>query len=235
MIHIPRWRFWLSYIWEQRLETTSSEYNDYLEVSIVHGRLQLTAEEAIYSFGDYYLNFRKLFDRFAFIDLPQQAEVLVLGLGLGSIPEILSKLWEVDYSYTAVEIDPVIVQLASDYSLPRLDVPIEVVNTDALVYLQSTARTFDLICMDVFQDADIPEAFLGAEYLELLAARLNPGGAIVFNRLAATLHDRKQSQEYFESVFKSVFPEADKVNTGGNFMLVNNRSFIYSEDEADMP
>ncbi|PHI18737.1 hypothetical protein CEQ90_16410 [Lewinellaceae bacterium SD302] len=235
MIHIPRWRFWLSYLWEQRLETTSSEHNDYLEVSIVHGRLQLTAEDAIYSFGDYYLNFRKTFDRFAFIKLPEEAEVLVLGLGLGSIPDILTNLWELDFSYTAVEIDPVIVQLASDYSLPRLDAPVEVVNTDALIYLQSTERKFDLICMDVFQDADIPDDFLSHEYLELLAARLNPGGAIIFNRLAATLRDRRLSQAYFDDVFKVVFPEADKVHTGGNYMLINDGSFIYSEDEADMP
>lgn len=234
MTSIPTWRYWLSYFWDQTLEVTSSEHNDYLEVGLVNGRLQLTAEDAIYSFGDYYLNFRKVFHRFDFAALPEQSEVLVLGLGLGSIPELLGELWELDYNFTAIEIDPVIVQLASDYSLPRMDVPVEVVNTDALIYLQSSPRTFDLICMDVFQDADIPAAFNGTDYLELLQSRLNPGGAIIFNRLASTLKDRRLSKKYIDEVFKPFFPEADYLDTGGNYMLLNDGKFLLSEDEANM-
>ncbi|MGB3800226.1 MAG: hypothetical protein WA952_10460, partial [Lewinella sp.] len=147
---IPRFRRWLSYLWEQSLETTSSDYNDYLEVCLVHGRLQLVAEEAIYSFGDYYLNFRKLFEVFDYEQLPQDASVLVLGLGLGSIPELLEKYVGLDYTYVAVEIDPVIIELASRYSLPRLDSPVEVVQADAVAFLQLDDRQYDLICVDVF-------------------------------------------------------------------------------------
>jgi spermidine synthase len=235
MTHIPRWRYWLSYLWDQQLEITGSEHNDYLEVSLVHGRLQLTAEDAIYSFGDYYLNFRKTFDRFNFIELPEQAEVLVLGLGLGSIPDLLSNLWELDFSYTAVEIDPVIIQLASDYSLPRIHGQIEVVNADALLYLQSTSRRFDLICMDVFQDADIPTDFLEPDYLELLEDCLMPGGAIIFNRLASTQKDRRLSKAYFDDVFKAYFKNAEFLDTGGNYMLLNDGKFLSSEDEAHLP
>lgn len=234
MISIPTWRYWLSYLWDQTLEVTSSEYNEYLEVSLVNGRLQLTAQEAIYSFGDYYLNFRKTFHRFDFIQLPREADVLVLGLGLGSVPELLGELWELDYHFTAVEIDPIIVQLASDYSLPRMDCPVEVVNTDAMIYLQSTSRKFDLICMDVFQDADIPKAFSDTTFLSLLKSCLNPGGAIIYNRLASTAKDRRLSDKYFEEVFVEVFPKASYLDTGGNYMMLNDEKFILSEDEANM-
>ncbi|MEL6802803.1 MAG: hypothetical protein AAFO91_03355, partial [Bacteroidota bacterium] len=61
MMEIPAYKRWLSYLWEQQLETTSSEYNPELTVSLVRGRVQLIAQNAIYSFGDYYLNFRKAF------------------------------------------------------------------------------------------------------------------------------------------------------------------------------
>lgn len=216
------------------MEVTSSDYNEYLEVGLVNGRLQLTAQEAIYSFGDYYLNFRKTFHRFDFIRLPRESEVLVLGLGLGSIPELLGELWELDYHFTAVEIDPVIVQLASDYSLPRMDCPVEVVNTDALIYLQSTTRTFDLICMDVFQDAHIPTEFSNTDFLELLQLRLRPGGAIIYNRLASTAKDRRLSKKYFDEVFSEVFAGASYLDTGGNYMLLNDGNFILSEDEANL-
>lgn len=234
MIQIPRWRYWLSHVWEQTLETTSSEHNDYLQVSLVRGRLQLTAEDAIYSFADYYLNFRKTFKKFDFSRLPKQADVLILGLGLGSIANLLSEVYQRDYHYTAVEIDPVIVDLAAEYSLPRLSVPVEVVTADAFYFLQLNARKYDLICMDVFQDAIIPDLMESKDYLRLLKATLKPGGALIYNRLAATSEDRKESKAFFEEEFLSIFTKGDYLDTGGNYMLLNDGNFLFSEDEKDL-
>ena len=223
---IPRYRRWLSYLWEQSLETTSSEYNEYLEVCLVHGRLQLVAEEAIYSFGDYYLNFRKLFEVFDFSQLPERASVLVLGLGLGSIPELLEQYIGVDYEYVAVEIDPVIIELASRYSLPGLASPVEVVQADAVAFLQLDERRYDLICVDVFQDATVPLHLDGFDFVELLRTRLLPGGALVFNRLASSLPDRNAARHYYDETFAPAFPTPQLYDTGGNYLLVNDARFL---------
>ena len=229
MKKIPRYRHWLSYLTEQVLETASSEHNDYLHVSLVSGRLQLVAEDAIYSFGDYYLNFRKVFERFDFERLPLRANVLILGLGLGSIPELLEKYIGVEYNYVAVEIDPVIIELAADYSLPALASPIEVVQADALAFLQLDARRYDLICVDVFQDATIPEHLCGPEFLTLLQDSLTPGGAVIYNRLADTLANRTAAKAYYEDHFQKAFPEGWLMNTGGNYMLISDGEFILNE------
>ncbi|MEM7573345.1 MAG: fused MFS/spermidine synthase [Bacteroidota bacterium] len=226
MTSIPTWRYWLSHLWEQRLETTSSDYNPVLSISVVQGRLQLTAQDAIYSFGDYYLNFRKVFDRFDFDRLPKQANVLVLGLGLGSIPELLENLHHCDYNYVAVEIDPVIVQLANEYSLPQLKSSIEVITTDAELFLQLDQRQYDLICMDVFQDAVVPGHLATDHFLELLKARLAPHGALVYNRLADTNAHRKESREFFEHYFQPAFRQGGMIDTGGNYMLLNDMKFV---------
>ncbi|MBB4080466.1 SAM-dependent methyltransferase [Lewinella aquimaris] len=224
--HISRLRYWLSYLWEQRLETTASVYNDYLEVCVVHGRLQLVAEDAIYSFGDYYLNFRKLFEIFDFERLPERASVLVLGLGLGSIPELLEKYIGLEYSYVAVEIDAAIIELASKYSLPALDSPIEVVEADAFAFLQLDERRFDLICVDVFQNANVPDHLNGTTFIELCQERLLPGGALVYNRLASSIPDRNAARSYFEDVFAPAFPAPKLHDTGGNYLLLNDGSFL---------
>lgn len=226
MARIPKWRYWLSHFWEQRLETTSSDHNPMLLVSLVQGRLQLTAQEAIYSFGDYYLNFRKVFDRFNFDLLAEEAEVLVLGLGLGSVPELLEDLHGHNYSYVAVEIDPVIVQLANTYSLPRLLSPLEVITADAQAFLRLDQRQYDLICMDVFQDAVVPDHLSSDDFLQLLRARLKPGGALIYNRLADTNQHRKESRSYFEEYFQPVFNEGGMIDTGGNYMLLNDMKFV---------
>lgn len=235
MIQIPRWRYWLSYLWEQRLEESSSDYNDYLLVSLVEGRLQLTAKEAIYSFGDYYLNFRKTFDRFRFSLLPEQSEVLVLGLGLGSIPELLRDRLAYDYRFVAVEIDPVIVDLAAAYSLPRLEAEVEVVTADAYAFLQLDERRFDLICMDVFQDADVPAEMESEHFLWLLKESIREGGALIFNRLASTEEKRQDSLAFYEQHFLKIFPQGTFLDTAGNLMLINEKKFLLSEDEEDMP
>ena len=222
----PRYRRWLSYLWEQSLETTASEYNAYLEVCLVHGRLQLVAEEAIYSFGDYYLNFRKLFDVFAFEELPERASVLVLGLGLGSIPELLEKYCGMTYEYVSVEIDPVIIELASRYSLPHLDSPLEVVQADAVAFLTLDDRQYDLICVDVFQDATVPEHLNGFDFVELLRSRLRGGGALVYNRLASSIPDRNAARAYYDDTFAPAFPHPRLYDTGGNYLLVNDTRFL---------
>lgn len=224
--NIPKYRRWLSYVTEQVLETTSSDHNEYLQVSLVQGRLQLVAEDAIYSFGDYYLNFRKLFERFDFEQLPLRANVLILGLGLGSIPELLEDYIGVEYEYVAVEIDPVIIELASEYSLPQLRSPIEVRQADAYAFLQMDGRQFDLICVDVFQDATIPEHLNGDDFLELLKDSLAPNGAIAYNRIADTSAHARESLEYYEGPFKKAFPDGELYNSRGNYMLVNAERFL---------
>lgn len=216
----------MSYLTEQVLETASSEHNAYLHVSLVHGRLQLVAEDAIYSFGDYYLNFRRVFERFDFEQLPLRSDVLVLGLGLGSIPELLENYIGVEYNFVAVEIDPVIIELASDYSLPALNSNIEVHEADAYAFLQLDARKYDLICVDVFQDATIPGHLNGQDFLDLLKASLNPGGAIIYNRLADTGVHKVEAKTYYETEFSTAFPSGELVNTGGNYMLINDTRFI---------
>ena len=226
MIKIPRHRRWLSYLTEQVLETASSEHNAYLHVSLVHGRLQLVAEDAIYSFGDYYLNFRRVFERFDFEQLPLHANVLVLGLGLGSIPELLERYIGVEYNFVAVEIDPVIIELAADYSLPALQSNVEVHEADAFAFLQLDTRKYDLICVDVFQDATIPSHLNGPDFLDLLQSSLSPGGAIIYNRLADTSLHKEEAKAYFEAEFLRAFPTGELVNTGGNYMLVNEARFI---------
>lgn len=227
---IPRHRRWLSYLHEQILETASSEHNAFLQVSLIHGRLQLVAEEAIYSFGDYYLNFRKLFETFRFELLPERAAVLVLGLGLGSIPELLERHLELDYEFVAVEIDPVIIELASVYSLPALASNIEIRQADALQFLQLDTRQYDLICVDVFQDATVPEHLNTASFLQLLKDTLAPGGAIVYNRLADTPKNKRSAKAYYEGPFSSAFPAGGLYDTSGNYMLVNEERFLFAAD-----
>lgn len=217
---VPRWKKWLSYLSEVTLEETDSSFNDYLRVSLSKGRFMLSTEGAIYSFGDLYTNFLYAFRALDFSNVKGK-DVLILGLGLGSIPDMLEKRFRQSFNYTAVDIDETVIWLAHHYVLENLQSPIEVISADARAYVRQSERQFDLICMDVFLGDLIPATFEQEAYLKDLKRLLRPNGLLVFNRLAMTPFDKSLSRNYYHEIFRSVFPAGGYFDSRTNWMLTN--------------
>ncbi|MDP5000058.1 MAG: hypothetical protein NWQ41_13920 [Saprospiraceae bacterium] len=224
-MQISWWQRWWSRIADVPVVRASSPFNEELTVVIRNGRFQLCTANAIYSYGDLYDNFSQTFAQLDW-ELLEGTEVLLLGLGLGSIPYMLERKFDKRFHYTAVEIDPVIVQLAETYVLPDLESKVLVYQADAEIYAATCMETFDLICMDVFQDDQVPERFESAAFLLQLKKCLSASGVLLFNRLATTLADRSRSLEYFEKVFLEVFPKGIRLDTGGNYVLISDGSAL---------
>ena len=220
---IPRWKKWLSRWFPFTLERASSEHNPDLAVVLDRGRLQLLSGNAIYSWDDLYHNFTIAFGT---IDLDQEhiEDVLVLGLGLGSVPFILEKVYERQYHYTAVELDEAVSELAGKYTLPRLESPVQIITADAGVFVEITDEQYDLIVVDIFDDDHTPEYFETDHFLQACRERLRPGGLLLYNRLFNNLKTRVATQRFFEGAFKNVFPDAWKINTGGNWVVAARAS-----------
>ncbi|MBL7829964.1 MAG: fused MFS/spermidine synthase [Saprospiraceae bacterium] len=220
-IAIPSWKKYFSYIFPIKIESSSSVYNPLLVVNLTKGRLQLLTENAIYSYDDLYDNFDAAFSQ---LNISDVKEVLVLGLGLGSIPYLLEKKYRLQTNITAIEIDEEIIHLASKYSLHRLNNHIDCVCADAEIFLESTDEKFDLICMDVFEDESIPSQFLSSDFLEMIRERLNPNGIFLFNHLATTGADKDIAKKYFVDVFTKSFRNASIIPTNHNFILLQDSS-----------
>ncbi len=216
----PLWKHLLSYIKDVLLESATSIYNDELNVLLVKGQYQLVTPEAIYSYGNRYDNF---FTAFKHLDLEKEQidTVLLLGLGLGSIPLMLEKYFNQKYRYTAVEIDEDIINLASKYVTNHLDSEITTICTDAIKYVQIDQKKYDLVAMDVFVSDYIPEEFETEDFLQNLKNRIAPNGLLLFNRLYFFEKDKIRTEEYFESTFKKVFPLGRRLNINGNWILLN--------------
>lgn len=216
----PAWKRWLSYLVEWHLESAPSELNPHLYVSLRRGRYQLSTARALYSFGDLYSNFSKSFDRLDLERLPGD-EVLLLGLGLGSVPYMLEHRFGQSLHYTAVELDESVIYLASKYTLPDIHSPVDVICANAEAFVYYTEEQYALIAMDVFVDDQVPSEFESEEFLQALAECLLPGGLLMYNRLALTEADKKQSLDFFEGPFKKQFPNALYFDVQGNYMLLN--------------
>ena len=83
----PLWKRLLSYLFELHIESTSSEHNPHLYVSLKNGRYQLSTANAVYSYGDLYDNFSEAFQQLN-LESREIKNVLILGFGLAfaSVP-----------------------------------------------------------------------------------------------------------------------------------------------------
>lgn len=220
----PWWKKGLSYLKEISLEHTSSLHNPFLEVLLVKARHQLTTRDAIYSYDDKYENFNYAFKQINW-SLTEGNRVLVLGLGLGSVIYILEKVQGLKFDYTAIEIDSEICRLANNYTLQHLESFVEVIPSEAMSYLSYNDDKYDIIIMDIFQSAKIPEEFQTDEYLSLLKNKLNPKGLLFYNRMNITDSD-KENNLNFNKTMKKIFPKMAEIKIKTNLVSISDKAFL---------
>ncbi len=224
---LPTWKIWLSHLAEVHIESASSEYNPHLYVSLRRGRYQLSTAKAIYSYADLYDNFVTAFQRMD-LDRISGKEALLLGFGLGSIPVILEKKMQRPFYYTAVEIDEAVIDLASRYTLPDLESPVELICADAYAFMMQNEAQYDLICMDVFIDDAVPSPFEEPTFLEQLKTALAPGGVLLYNRMTVFEKNKVQTKAFFDHVFLPVFPDGIHLEVRNNWILISSKHVLKS-------
>ena len=217
---IPFWKKILSRIVDIPLERASTEYNPDVELHLRNGRLLLTTPNAIYSYGDLYLNFYEAFRRLKPQNRPIR-EVLVLGLGMGSIPWMLEKKFGRAYNYTCVEVDEVIAGWAMQYTVPELKSPMTIYTAHAVPFVHSCTQRFDLVCVDLFLDEHVPDELDDPDFTAALAGLLNENGLLMWNRLADKGNLIERTEKFYENVFSKTFDDAHVLTFEGNWMLLN--------------
>ncbi len=214
---IKWWQRLLSHFKEVHLATMAGESNTTLHVCLVQNRFQLSTENAIYSFDDLYLNFYKAFQR---MDLPQNhSKLLLLGLGLGSIPYMLERKFERDYETTAVELDAAVIDLASRFTLPRLAQPLSIVQADAEKFVEGCQSTFDFLIVDLFIDDVVPSYFESVEGMKTLKNLMNEGAVLLVNRLYRNQRDQEATRAFYKHTFQEVFENYRHYDVGGNWIV----------------
>ncbi len=218
-------RYYLSYLWDQKLETAKSPYNPYLEVLLSRGRLQLNTKNVTYSYEDLYRTFYNSFAELHIV--PNQFKRgLVLGGGLGSIPCMLEEKFDQKAEYDMVEIDEVVIRLAQKHLPTTMLESITFFAEDAYDFVMaSTGQRYDLITVDVFLDMDTPNKFRSKRFLQQLNQLLQPNGWLLFNTLTIKKYLKEQGQEFYKTTFQELFPNSRALTIEGNFMLVYQKQF----------
>ena len=109
----------------------------------------------------------------------------------------------------AVEIDPLVVQLADKYFGTRSGENVNIVTADGLKFIAEAKKQYDVIYLDAFlkpsADTDatgVPLSLRTRQFYEQLQAKLKPGGVAAFN-----INPHAQMAEDVRAI-RSAFPQA---------------------------
>ena len=128
----------ISFFTDVTLETAMSEISGKLQVRLVNGRTVLDSRNANYSFGSLHRLFRKVF-RIINIASAPPANLLLLGLGGGSVVSILRDEYRLEMPITAVDTDPEVIRIAHEQFGIGKYKRLEIVCTDASEFLNRSA------------------------------------------------------------------------------------------------
>ena len=170
------------------------------------------------------------------MDLPMYfhqspGKMLLIGLGAGSLAKNYAAAgWKVD----AVEIDPVVVQLAETYFNLKPD-EAAIFPMDGRQFLNQSDGTYDVIILDAFGGGSIPFHLITAEVFALMKSHLTPDGTIGINVEALGWHDIivRSVAATLQTSFSNVIalPIAEPPTEFGNVVLfASDRKFVLEQE-----
>lgn len=195
---VSKLKYFLSFIFDVKIETTESILNPFLQVVIRNGRLLLNTYNANYSYGSLQDAFRFVFKKIKIED-KKIKDILVLGFGCGSVAALFNGYKNVEI--TGVEADEKVLALYEKYFIEEITSELILVEAFAEDFITTCNKTYDLIVVDVFIDIEVPSSIKESSFYKPLQNRLNKNGILIFNFIV--LNEKEQIEfEKIEDYFK---------------------------------
>ncbi len=194
----------------------TSHFNGKLKINWSGSRKLLDSSNANYSYGA----LQEVMDRgLAEVRADRAAPVLLLGTGGGSVIPLLRKKYGYYEKITAVEIDPVIINIArSEFNIDKHQ-PLELICADAEEYVKSPGEKYGLIIIDLFLDLLVPEQFFSVAFWKNITHLLHRDGKVLFNAGVNSAHLEQITRLLDNETLDIVFLKKEKVN-GSNTLLL---------------
>jgi spermidine synthase len=188
-----------------------SDFNGDLEVTIIDGRKVLDSANANYSYGSLQRILKFALQQ---ISLAEVNNVLLLGLGGGSVIETLRLEMGFPGHISAVEIDPVIIKIARDEFGVINSEKLQITCADALDFVRTVKERYDLIIVDLFIDTKIPDKFLLLDFWQNVQRRMSLQGTIIFNTIGENVGTAAVKDWLMRlGLNVQVFPWVEQTNT----------------------
>jgi spermidine synthase len=141
----------------------------------------------------------------AFLFDPDIKDMLVIGLGGGTIPKRFVRDYP-NVTVDVVEIDPDVVKIADKYFDVQEGPRLKINTADGRVFLRRTKKKYDLIMLDAYYADTVPFFLTTKEFFDIVKDHLTPGGVFVNNVIGTMAGPRSK---FYRSVYRTmdeVFP-----------------------------
>jgi len=142
----------------------------------------------------------------AFLMNPSITNVLVIGLGGGSVPKRLVR----DYPQVkvdAVDIDGDVVKIAAKYFDVHPGPRLRVYTSDGRLFLRKSKAKYDLILLDAYYADTVPFFLTTKEFFAIVKAHLRPGGVFANNLLGQASGPKSKFVRSVYRTMKETFPQ----------------------------
>jgi predicted O-methyltransferase YrrM len=133
--------------------------------------------------------------------------ILVLGGGAFTIPEYLAR-HNPKSTIDVVEIDPSLKEIAKKYFDYQSLENIHAIDGDARTYVNTAAKQYDVVIVDVYSDVSVPFSLLTQEYAQRLGAITTNGGVVIINAIAAETGSCAELLQAIDVTYRAVMPYA---------------------------
>jgi len=136
---------------------------------------------------------------------PEPKRVLIIGLGGGTIPSFLHHHYP-QTRIDAVDIDPVVVEVAKQFFGFREDATLKAYVQDGRQFIEERPNAYDIIFLDAFGSENIPYHLATREFLEAVRRAITAQGVVladVWSRGLNPLYDSmiRTYQEVFDELY----------------------------------
>jgi spermidine synthase len=175
------------------------------------------------------------------------SNILLIGGGAFTFPMRVIEQFP-DCSIDVVELDPMLSDIAREYFGLQDNPRLHIYHTDGLSYLRQNSNQYDLVLIDAFTHASVPESLVTAHAAKLLVQSLEDRGILACNIIATHRGPRSEPLREQYSSYKRFFPYMQLFPAGRmlsdwesqNFILVGHKQkdepiMCMSTSEIDPP
>lgn len=178
--------------------TTHSQYNNTIEVIQKGNLLMLSVDGVLQSVSWNSESAKKrVWGRMVQLiqeESPNFKNIMILGLGGGTLQHLLNKDFPNMQNMTSVEIDKEIVNVAQYYFKVHEIPNHHILTADALhvvtepVHYNILPQFFDVLVVDIFNGEEYPDLANSGTFIGSLKNMVVPGGLLIFNRVYLEHH-----------------------------------------------
>jgi spermidine synthase len=186
----------LSYFTPITILKKESKISKSFEVTWNDGKLVLDTENTNFSYGSLQKVLKKGLLEIGIEEIQNVKNILLLGVAGGSVIQTLVNDFNFKGKITGIEIEEEIIEIGNLYFDLDTFENLEIIISDAEVFVKNNADKYELIIIDIFQDNLMPDFLFEVSFINNLKKRLVDNGNILFNTIVYDRNDVERNKKY---------------------------------------